>query len=599
MAGVAPSGQTGLLYGIIEGMIAGTDAPSKNVHDGRPSNAAKGPRYLYGSLTGICIGGAALAAAGCILGSCELVGPEVTASFLSSHLGFAIGWLLIVLFFARRMVSTGRWRVLLLGTAICWGSPALVGYMFVWGPTQKIRSSDWKPTTEAEVRSVCHRSLVWRTEPHDEVGFLSNCGDESSVPYIIWALRWMPSDEEQRDCTWGHALYALRTITNNSASATRAEWTEWYAAHKHQTHVEWWANGFTAEGYSVSATGGKESIRNLLRLLGRTPYCQPETKSWLSGNAVRMLTLMDKNDVRRLIDEVLHSGSVEERCGVARYVHKLDRADSEAILRELLRDDQRPVRLYASGMLSRLQLEWCKNPPGFIEKRLEPGVLTDDEFFSPSGSSVVTAKVGTQMDVSQWSGVRRSTIDAVPGAGLGQPDGPTCVIQIDWPTESPKSTLENLAAISIEGISPATKQTVYSRTLVATDCLNAIELRWIYDPVGDSVYVSIPNYTCKIAPKTGEVIWEMGFGTGNINYISLLKNYLIIDEQGHLVVCDAAHGGILANYDLPLHQLFDDRISLVNGQLRTKDFNGAFYMLTLPATAISDGGTSPVAQKEQ
>jgi hypothetical protein len=579
-------------------MIAGTDAFSANVHDGHAPNAAKGPRCLCRSLTGICIGGTILTAAGCILGSYDLVGPEVTASLLLSHLGFAIGWLLIVLLFARRMVSTGRWRVLLLGTAICWGGPTLVGYVFVWGPTQKIRSSDWNPTSDAEVRSVCHRSLVWRTEPHDEVIFLGNCGDESSVPYLIWWLRWVvPSDEKQRDCTWSHALYALRTITNNSVDSTRGEWTQWYAAHKHQTRLEWWATGFTAEGYPVSATGGEESIQNLLKVLGRTPWCQPDCTEWLSRNAIRMLALMDEKDVRRVINQVLRSGSVQERCGVARYVYKLDRANSEAILRELLRDDQRPVRLCASGMLSRLQLEWCKNPPGFIERRLEAGALTDDEFFSPSGASVVTAKVGTQTNASQWSRERRSTIEAVSAASSVQPDRPACVIRIDWPSDQAKSS-EWLAAIGIDGISSTSGQTVYSRELVATDPLNASELRWLYDPVGDSVYVSIPNYTGKIAPKTGEVIWEMGFGTGNINYISLIKDYLIIDVQGHLVVCDAAHGGILANYDLP-RQLFRDRISLVNGQLRAKDFDGALYMLTLPATAISDGGTSPAAQKEQ
>ncbi len=588
-------------YGIIEGMIEGTDAPSENAHDGRPPNAVKGPRYLYRSLTDICIGGAVLATAGCILGFYGLVGPEVTAISLLSSLGFAIGWLLRVLLNIRRLLSTGQWRGLFLGTAICWGSPILFGCVFVWDPIRKIHNLDWwNSATDTEVRSVCHRSLVWSTEPHDEFISLQNCGNESSVPYIIWAIRWMPLDEHDRDCTWWHGLYALRMITNNSVGSMRAEWTQWYAAHKHQTRLEWWANGFTAEGYPVSETGGDASIQNLLRVLGRTPYCQPDDKGWLSWNAIRMLTLMDKKDVRHVIDQVLRRGSVQERCGVTRYIDELDRANSEVILRKLLRDDQRPVRLYASRMLSRLQLEWCKNSPGFIEKRLEPGALSDEEFFSPSRASVVTAIVGTQTKASQWSGERRSTIEAVSAAGSGQPARPACVIRIDWPSDQCKSS-ECVAAIGIDGISSTTGQTVYSRELIVTDPLHAVELRWIYDPVGDSVYISVPNFTCKIDPKTGNAIWEMGFGTGNCDEISLISGYLIINRGGHLVLCDAAHGGILANSERPPdqpYQLFDDRVSLVDGRLRAKDYDGALYELTLPKTADSGGGPSPAVQKE-
>ncbi len=102
-------------------------------------------------------------------------------------------------------------------------------------------------------------------------------------------------------------------------------------------------------------------------------------------------------------------------------------------------------------------------------------------------------------------------------------------------------------------------------------------------------------------PKTGNAIWEMGFGTGNCDEISLISGYLIINRGGHLVLCDAAHGGILANSERPPdqpYQLFDDRVSLVDGRLRAKDYDGALYELTLPKTADSGGGPSPAVQKE-
>ena len=116
----------------------------------------------------------------------------------------------------------------------------------------------------------------------------------------------------------------------------------------------------------------------------------------------------------------------------------------------------------------------------------------------------------------------------------------------------------------------------------------------LYDPASDSVYVSVPDFTCKIDRRSGRAIWEIGFGTGNCDSISLIEEYLVINDGGSLVLCDAARGEILAKYGPPACQLFDDRTTIVDGQLRAKDFDGALYTLALPVPA-----TSPAAETKQ
>ena len=169
--------------------------------------------------------------------------------------------------------------------------------------------------TPAEIRSACHRTLLWAPGPHDEFIYLIRCGDNTSVPYIIWALRFMPSIEH-RECTWGHALEALETITNNSPGSTRQAWAQWYAANKHRSRLEWWADGFTAAGYPVSAAGGPPSIHNLLKAAGRT-LLEHRSGNWLTTNAMTMLSQLDKTEVRQVIDQVLSGGSEQEFLGLA------------------------------------------------------------------------------------------------------------------------------------------------------------------------------------------------------------------------------------------------------------------------------------------
>ena len=160
---------------------------------------------------------------------------------LSSALVLAVAWTFVILLATRRRASWINRIAFVVGTVVCWGGPILATVIFVLIPTVKINPVDledqdkllWciKPENAAEVRSICHRALVWDSDPHDVFIDMSRWGDESSVPYLLWSLRWMPS-EKIRSCTWGHGLDALRRITNHDAGETRQAWAKWYAANK-------------------------------------------------------------------------------------------------------------------------------------------------------------------------------------------------------------------------------------------------------------------------------------------------------------------------------------------------------------------------------
>jgi len=580
----------------MEGTIMATNVPSENASLGQSLDTFKKRQYFLWSLIAICIAGSMLATVGWGLGVYEIVGPEICFYSLVLDATAAIVWLLTIIFIFRRMAPKARRLVTLFGTLLCIGSPILAGYLFVYDPVRNLHSLKfYQSAPKEEIRHVCHRYLVWSPGNDYPSGELMYVGNESSVPYLLWEMPLYPLNKMTILFPWYYQNFALPIITNHSPGWTRDSWVKWYAANKHLTSIEWWADGFTAEGFPVSPRGGDTSIRNLFSALGRIPWCRPDDKQWLTRNAIRMLDLMDRKDVRRMVDKFLQEGSAEERCGVARYANKFDRDISESILRQLIKNDQRPVRLCASGMLSHLQLEWLKNPPGFIEKCHEDAISRDD-FFSPSDMSVVNAKLGTHHEAYRpIKGDPKSRIEAV-SADSTKPDRPTCIIRIEYPDDEAKTFYEDVATVSIEGISPSTGKTVYSKDLIVTN--QDYELRWLYDIEGDSVYISVPDFTCKVDPLTGQIIWEMGFGTDNGQELSLLKDYLVIDVLGDLVICDATHGGILAKYDLGPGKSFDiNPLSLVDGRLRATGYSIGLYELKLPDIAKSNGDSSSAVTK--
>ena len=194
-------------------------------------------------------GGIVLTAIGAVLGSHGVAGLGLVAfalagvGFILEWLLLVIEWLLLVIDVVRRVGPGRNWMLRLLGATVCWAGLVLAVYLVLWRPMRTLRSGELAGTP-AEIRSLCHRSLLWNPKPHDEFQDLGFYGDESSVPYIIWALRWMPKDGA-RECTWEHGLEALRRITHHSAGSSRETWAQWYAANKHRTLEQWRADALT------------------------------------------------------------------------------------------------------------------------------------------------------------------------------------------------------------------------------------------------------------------------------------------------------------------------------------------------------------------
>ncbi|HUW58019.1 MAG TPA: hypothetical protein VMZ92_15365, partial [Planctomycetota bacterium] len=280
--------------------------------------------------------------------------------------------------------------------------------------------------------------------------------------------------------------------------------------------------------------------------------------------------------VGTVMAQVRRSGTAEQRCGLARYAGELHRTDAEPILLALLGDGDRSVRLWASGVLCRCRLKWLRNPEGCILARYESGQVDPDEFFAPAGKDAVAAQVGSQRpwtadDTSQWK------TQVAPGkANPGEPERPACIIRIDHESTG----YCRPAILSLEGRSPSSGRLVYSRQLIVSTSGSVRELRWLFDDGTDRLYVSIPGFTCLADPRTGKVLWEMSFGTGNCDDLFLLNDYLVIRNPS-LTVCDAARGGILASYDLQ-EGIFGDRLGLVDGRLRAQDSDDRLYVIELP-----------------
>lgn len=562
-------------------MIAQTDTPSEDASGCHGTEAHVRRRPLWLRLLLIAGMGVIGVLFAITLG---FLGGAYVAMLAYAFVGMALVWgyiRLVIAAIRRSGVRKGRLVRLIVGT-VCWGGLTLTVYLVWWRAVRDLRSGEFLETaTVAEIRSRTHRSLLLALCPHDEYLYLMDIGDESSVPYMIWSLWWMP---EKRACTHDHGLEALTYITNHSAASTQVAWVRWYSANRNKTILEWWADGFTAEGYAVSAAGGDSSIRNLLAVLGRTPWRQPERKPWLSQNALRMLARLNGADVRHIVADVMRNGPAQQRCGAAHYAVDLDRAESEAILRKLLCDRERAVRLWATGILCRRQLGWLKNPAGWIEARHDPGAMEDDAFFRPTGRNVAAAKEGIHHNVwgTQRGHQSRITVASSPVERPG-PGNLAATIRIDWQG----TDMDALATVSMEGLSPASGKTTYSRELITTSVSDAEELRWLHDPQTHSVYVSVPGFTCKTDPRSGQIVWEMGYGTDNCDELSLFGDYLVIYDSGDLVICDAVRGGILAVYELD--DLFDDRLSVVDGRLRAKDDDGRLYVLRLPQVNIPAG----------
>ena len=82
-------------------------------------------------------------------------------------------------------------------------------------------------------RQICHRVLRMRgANHHDAFLLLRDCGDLSSVPYLIQALRWHPVfPDGGMECTTAHGVQALKAITHEDFGFDLNAWEQWSKRH--------------------------------------------------------------------------------------------------------------------------------------------------------------------------------------------------------------------------------------------------------------------------------------------------------------------------------------------------------------------------------
>ena len=90
--------------------------------------------------------------------------------------------------------------------------------------------SDGSPPDPARARQICHRVLRARSgNQHDAFLLLKDCGDSSSVPDLIRALRRQPKPSPGGGivCTTAHCISALQTITHQNICNDPDAWARW------------------------------------------------------------------------------------------------------------------------------------------------------------------------------------------------------------------------------------------------------------------------------------------------------------------------------------------------------------------------------------
>lgn len=79
------------------------------------------------------------------------------------------------------------------------------------------------------LRQLCHRIISCRfSNHHDAFALLIDCGDSSSIPYLIKALRWHQPDGGSGVCTDLHCVEALEKITGQHLRYDTEAWSRWY-----------------------------------------------------------------------------------------------------------------------------------------------------------------------------------------------------------------------------------------------------------------------------------------------------------------------------------------------------------------------------------
>ncbi|HOI56060.1 MAG TPA: hypothetical protein PLP01_12480 [Phycisphaerae bacterium] len=560
-----------------------------DAHEPPPRPMRRWPHWA--ALVALALALAAIAT-GYYMGSRPMKSPTVTAVLLCLA-GTVIGAAALLPAVRRHGLERRRWQLALCGAGALGLGAAATFYVGILRPRNLMQSEEFYfNASDEEMQQLCHLTMLWWPDPHDQFINLWHVGDASSIPYILWALRAMPENGPMA-CTWWHGLDALKHITNHSDGNTRQDWVRWYEANRHRSVMQWWADGFAAEGFDVQADGSGDSVRQLLAVMGRSYWFQEAPKPWLAHNAARMLNQLDREHVRAAVADVLRSGTAAERRGLGwyaggrfRFWTGLPREEAEPILLALLNNSDPSVHLCASGVLCARQEEWLRNPENWQVRRYEPGAIDEDAFFNPPDTPATVGRRAWTSSDCETSGIRGGDppsiriVDADPDdsdAGEKKPLGFIRLI----PEQIETTDMTRVVVERLHADDPGRPLTTEVAVIGEWD---EDDICWLYCRASNRLYLSARQFTCALDMATGRMLWQTGYGSDSYEGFVLLGPYLIFSNLDR-EVCDASNGTMLAAFvvDPDLYEEhYEGRVSLVQGTLRFMDTSDRLYVITPP-----------------
>lgn len=202
-----------------------------------------------------------------------------------------------------------------------------------------------------EQRARCHKELLLPGGHHDAFAQLIEVGDETSVPYLIGALRWAPAPKAGGgvECTWSHCEAALRRITNTSFGLGRKAWEQWWAAHGKEPRTRWLWDGFVARGHKLDEQDRKATVLALLQAAS-------DDEPFSDANAYYVLTSLFQDTE---VEEGLKTASASEA----------EKVRKGAVLVLALRKERDELRSYlddpssAVSEMARTKMDELPPPP--------------------------------------------------------------------------------------------------------------------------------------------------------------------------------------------------------------------------------------------
>lgn len=228
-------------------------------------------------------------------------------------------------------------------------------YVAIYWPNRELRNTETLEKNPERARNICHRVLSHRIgNSHDAFLVLIHVGNEESVPYLISALRWKPKvkNGDLVECTWGHCVQALWTVTNQMPGTNYADWAKWWEANKTKSRRQWILDGFKINHLPVSDPPDDAFIDSLVSFVG--------TRESNFDCTVGFLKQIPKDRCMAAVDRVSHSASVQDRIGAITCLYALDWPEAEARVSPFLQDSDPRVRKMAemTSKKSARQKEW-------------------------------------------------------------------------------------------------------------------------------------------------------------------------------------------------------------------------------------------------